>query len=153
MTSLYFIYDLWAKQPFLSKLQIENITAFFSMERAYANVAKHTSVISSGELGLFWSSENAPVTAHVYYSSCIFLTVNLQAVIRLHASRQEKKFFSASCHARRLRQRAILQPARITLHNRAKPPPAQPIAARTSALFSLFVSKSFHAAAQSTTSA
>lgn len=64
----------------------------FYMEQAYANVAKHTSVISSGgELGLFWCSQNAPVTPHVRYSSCKFLTVNLQAVIRLHASRQEKK--------------------------------------------------------------
>lgn len=81
------------KQLILSKVQVGNITAFFYfyIEQAYANVAKHTPVISSGKLGLFWSSEIAPVTPHVYYSSCIFLTVNLQAVIRLHASRREKK--------------------------------------------------------------
>lgn len=153
MTSLYFIKIYEQSNRFCQNFRLKILQHFFSMERAYANVAKHTSVISSGELGLFWSSENTPVTAHVYYSSCIFLTANLQAVIRLHASRQEKKFFTASCHARRSRQRAILQPARITLHNRAKPPPAQPRAARTSGLSSLFVSKSFHAAAQSRTSA
>lgn len=139
---------------FCQNFRLKILQHFLSHGTALCKCCKtHVCDFFGGELGLFWSSENAPVTAHVYYSSCIFLTVNLQAVIRLHASRQEKKFFTASCHARRSRQRAILQPARITLHNRAQPPPAQAIAARTSALFSLFVSESFHAAAQSRTSA
>lgn len=103
-----------------------------------------------GELGLFWSSENALVTAHIYYSSCIFLTVNLQAAIRLHASRQEKK---SSLPAVTL---GAGDKEPTSPYHASQPSEASPCSSARSANtrpLLPFVSKSFHAEAQSRTQA
>lgn len=102
-----------------------------------------------GNWDFFWRGRNVPVTAHVCYSrSCIFLTVNLQTVIRLHASRQKKKsLLPAVTLGVRDKEQSSNQPASrfttgrsLLLLSRAQP--------RTVGFRLPFVSKSFNAAAQ-----
>lgn len=48
-----------------------------------------------GKVGPFEEVQTFPSRRTVYYSTCTFLTANLQAVIRLHASPQKKSLLPA----------------------------------------------------------
>lgn len=123
---------------------------FFFHETGLCKSCKtHVYDIFGGTGTFFWRGRNVPVTAHVCYSrSCIFLTVNLQTVIRLHASRQKKKsLLPAVTLGVRDKEQSSNQPASrfttgrsLLLLSRAQP--------RTVWFRLPFVSKSFNAAAQ-----
>lgn len=102
------------------------------------------------ETGTFWRSANIPITAH-----------SLLQYVHISDSKSSgrhpppcittEEVFIASCHATHSRQRAILKPARVMLHNRAKASSRSDLCSLNVGILLPFVWKCFHAAARSRT--
>lgn len=122
------------------KLKTENITPSLRGTRLCKYGKIYVCLLK--ETGTFWRSANIPITAH-----------SLLQYVHISDSKSSgrhpppcittEEVFIASCHATHSRQRAILKPARVMLHNRAKPPPAQICAAWTLGFFSLLFQSAF----------